>query len=182
MLYPDAVSTALLVIDMQEKLVPVMQRSEECVNRMRLLLQVAALLEMDAIVTEHCSDKIGKTVPAIGELFSPTWPIVEKKSFSCFGNSDFRATLGRKKRRGLIVCGIESHVCVFQTVADAIEAGYQVLVAADAIASRSTRDMEPACQAMRDIGATLLSSESIVFMLLKSADHPQFRPVAKLVK
>ncbi len=182
MKYPDSSSAALLVIDMQEKLVRVMHRAEECIGRTRILLQSAALLKMDSIITEHCPNKIGRTVSSISETLFPSWPIVEKTSFSCFGDAHFRAVVSQKKRQTLIVCGIESHVCVLQSVCDAIDAGYQVVVATDAVTSRSPRDMEPACRFMRDQGAILLSSESIIFMLLKSAEHPRFRAVAKLIK
>ena len=115
-------------------------------------------------------------------LLPENTPLIEKTSFSCYGESKFRTALKSKSRKTLIVSGIEAHVCVQQTVMDLLAAGYEVIVAADALSSRNPENCRLALASMRHAGAFVTSSEAIVFMLLKDAKHPDFREISKLVK
>jgi len=182
MFFPSAETAVLLLIDMQEKLVKAMNSSEQCLARQKIMLEAANILSMDAIITEQYPQGLGHTVPELAGMFKPDWPVIEKKSFSCFGEPLFCGRLKSKPRKTLAVMGIESHVCVFQTVINALEQGYQPFVLEDAIGSRNPSDMTTALRLLRHQGAIVTTVESYLFMLMKSADHPAFRQIAKLIR
>lgn len=167
---------------MQEKLLNAMSDASKCIENHELLLKAAAILEIDAIVTEQYPKGLGNTTDELKCLLAENTPVIEKTSFSCFGESKFRTALKSKSRKTLIVSGIEAHVCVQQTVLDLLAAGYEVIVPADALSSRNSENYQLALASMRQAGAFITSSESVVFMLLKDAKHPNFREISKLVK
>lgn len=175
-------NTCLLVVDMQERLLKVMANSAECIEKNELLLKSAAILDLDTIVTEQYPRGLGHTADELKCLLVDDAEIIEKTSFSCCGEEKFRTTLKAKKRKNIIVCGIESHVCVQLTVLELLAGGYNVIVPADALSSRDLRNYDLALETMRDAGAFITSSESVVFMLLGDASHPKFREISKLVK
>jgi isochorismate hydrolase len=175
-------NTCLLMIDMQDRLLKVMANSPECVEKNEMLLKSAAILDLDTIVTEQYPKGLGHTADELKCLLADDAEIIEKTSFSCYGEKNFRIALKSKKRKNVIVCGIEAHVCVQQTVLELLTDGYNVIVAADALSSRDLRNYDLALETMRDAGAFITSSESVVFMLLRDAGHPKFREISKLVK
>lgn len=175
-------NTSLLVIDMQEKLLKAISGAAECVEKNELLLKVAAILDLDLLLTEQYPAGLGNTVDELKCLLPEDVTAIEKTSFSCCGESGFRTALKSRSRKNLIVCGIEAHVCVQQTVLDLLEMGYNVIVPADAVSSRDPRNCELALETMRHAGAFVCSSEALIFMLLRSARHPNFREISKLVK
>ena len=177
-----AENTALIVIDVQEKLASAMHEFEPCANRVELLLAGARELRLDTIVTEQYPKGLGNTLPRFAELLPERTPVLSKTGFSVFADPGFRRTLGTKSRRSLIFCGIESHVCVLQSVFDALERGFEVYLAADAVTSRKAADRELALRAASAAGAKVLSAEAILFMLLKDAKHPAFKAISKLVR
>ena len=178
----DTDSTALVVIDVQEKLAPAMSDFEPCANRIELLLDGARELGVDTIMTEQYPKGLGATLPRFSSHLPPDQLYLPKTGFSVFADPGFRTLLSQKRRETLIFCGIESHVCVLQSVLDALEKGFNTCLAADAVTSRKTADRELALDAARAAGALVLSSEALLFMLLKDAKHPAFKAVSKLVR
>ena len=172
----------LVTVDMQERLVPAMTGAEELVARVKILLRGAAELKISVIATEQYPKGLGPTLPEIAELFPEGTPVSAKTSFSVFGEPEFQRALGRHRPHSLIFCGIETHVCVLQSLFDAIEEGFPVILAADAVSSRKSSDVCLALEAARQAGAWVLSTESILFLLLKNSLHPSFKAVSKLIK
>ena len=172
----------LVMVDMQERLVPAMTGGEELVARVKILLQGAVELKVPVIATEQYPKGLGPTLPGISELFPEGTPVPAKTSFSVFGEPEFRTALGRRRPHTLIFCGIETHVCVLQSVFDAIEEGFPVILAADAVSSRKSSDVALALEAARQAGSWVLSTESILFLLLKNSLNPSFKAVSKLIK
>lgn len=175
-------NTALIVIDVQEKLAPAMHDFEPCANRIELLLSGANELRIDTIVTEQYPKGLGPTLPRFAALLPKSAPVLAKTGFSVFAEPAFRTALGSRNRRSLVFCGIESHVCVLQSVFDALERGYEVFLAADAVTSRKAGDRELALSAARTAGATVLSAEALLFMLLRDAGNPAFKTISRLVR
>ena len=174
--------TVLAVIDMQEKLLPVIAGNEDIADKIRRLIDGANALGVDVIVTEQYPKGLGHTAPEIAEHFLPDTPVIEKTGFSVFREPQFRTILSSKKRRNLIVCGIEADICVMQSCFDAIAAGYRVLVAANAIGSRSTTDRDLALAALRNAGALTVSVDSLLFLMLGDAKNPAFKTISRLVR
>jgi nicotinamidase-related amidase len=174
--------SCFVLIDMQEKLVGAMCEGTNYVENQELLLKTAAVLDIDCIVTEQYPKGLGNTVDELKCLLPEAAAFVEKTSFSCWGEPKFRTELKSKKRGTVVVFGIEAHVCVMQTVLDLLDEGYKVVVAADALSSRNDYNHRLALGSMRQAGAEITSSESIVFMFLKDAKHPNFREISKFVK
>lgn len=181
-MFIDPAETALIVVDMQERLAPAMSEFEECANRVELLLDGARELALDAIVTEQYPKGLGATLPRFAEKLPEGTPVVAKTGFSCFEEPAFRTSLAARSRKTLVFCGIESHVCVLQSVLDALERGFKVCLAADAVTSRKQSDRELALEAARAAGALVASSEALLFMMLRDAKNPAFKAVSKLVR
>lgn len=179
---PTAGSSRLVMIDVQERLVPAMSGFEGTGNRIKLLLNGARELAVPVVATEQYPRGLGSTLPEFSALLTPGTPVVEKTGFSVFEEPLFVEELEKNKPETLIFCGIESHVCVFQSVLDSLDAGYRAIVAADAVTSRKPEDRELALSQMRSSGALVVSSEAILFMLLRTAKHPAFKAVSKLVR
>jgi len=179
---PEINSSVLVVIDIQERLIPAMSNMDSCLAKSQIMLNAAKSLALDLIVTEQYPRGLGKTIPALKELFDHSWPIIEKTTFSCCGETQFMIELEKKKRRSIAVMGIETHVCVQQTVLDALAEGYQVFVLSDAVTSRSTVDRQVALDLMRDAGAVITTVEAYLFMLMRDAKHPQFKVISKLIR
>jgi nicotinamidase-related amidase len=180
--YPQPDSTALILIDVQEKFIPAMLDIEKYIAKMRIMLEAAKEINLDTIITEQYPQGLGSTISSLLEIFKPEWPVITKNSFSCFGESEFNKSLAAQKRKSVIIMGIETHVCVQQTAFDALNKGYQVIIPADTVTSRNAYDRELSLKLMASQGAIVTSTESILFMLLKSSKHPAFRTVSKLIK
>ena len=181
-MFIDPAETALIVVDMQERLAPAMSEFEECANRVELLLDGARELALDAIVTEQYPKGLGATLPRFAEKLPEGTPVVAKTGFSCFEEPAFRTSLAARSRKTLVFCGIESHVCVLQSVLDALERGFKVCLAADAVTSRKQSDRKLALKAARAAGVLVASSEALLFMMLRDAKNPAFTAVSKLVR
>ncbi|MCF6174281.1 MAG: hydrolase [Victivallaceae bacterium] len=179
---PKINSSALVVVDIQERLITAMAGMDICLKKSQIMLNAANSLGLDTIVTEQYPRGLGNTVPELQELFASEWAIIEKTTFSCCGETQFMIELERKKRLSIVIMGIETHVCVQQTVLDALAEGYQVFVLSDAVTSRSTEDRQVAIELMRDAGAVITTVESYLFMLMRDAKHPAFKTVSKLIR
>ena len=179
---PEIKSSVLILIDIQERLITAMSGMDSCLKKSQLMLNAAKTLKLDTIVTEQYPRGLGDTIPALKELFADKLPIIEKTTFSCCGETQFMIELEKKKRRSIAVMGIETHVCVQQTVLDALTEGYQVFVLSDAVTSRSTEDRHVALELMRDAGAVITTVEAYLFMLMRDAKHPSFKTISKLIR
>ena len=171
-------STSMLcVIDVQERLVPAMADGDVVVARCRRLAEGARLLGVPAVLTEQYRQGLGATVPALAELLPPP---LEKLSFSCCGAEGFAAAIAAGFGQ-IVLCGLETHVCVAQTALDLLAEGYAVFLAVDAISSRHAIDRDVALRRLVAAGAVPTTSEAVLFEWCRSASHPQFQAVRKLV-
>lgn len=170
-----------MVIDIQEKLFPLMDRHEALLKKCSQLIEGLKILGVPLLVTEQYPKGLGST---IGEISSMTFsfPVVEKMAFSC---CDEPAVLGNpalKNRKTVIVFGIEAHVCVLQTTIDLMDAGYQAVVVADCISSRNREDKQLAVERMRSEGAVITSCESILLELARVSGTDEFKAISRLIK
>lgn len=173
----------LVLIDAQEKLCRVMPDFEKTTaKKIVQMLEAARIMGTGTVVTEQYPKGLGATLPVIREALSPITPIIEKTSFSCWGCEDFHKAVQAIRPRYLILIGMETHVCVQQTALDALEEGFRVVVAADAVCSRRQEDRMTALAHMRARGITVSTVESIVFDWLRDANHPHFKEVSTLFR
>ena len=173
--------TVLVVIDVQGKLAHLMHEKEELFKNVRVIIQGAQILEVPILLTEQYPQGLGPTIPEIAELLGETEPI-EKTAFSCCGEKTFNEAFANLGRRQALLVGIETHVCVWQTVYDLLESEYEVHVAADAVSSRNPVNKDIGLQRMRGAGAKITCVESALFELMRVAEGPQFKAVSKLLK
>jgi len=179
MLTPD--NTTLIVIDVQEKLSLVMHEKERFLENLKKLIQGAQILGIPIILTEQNPKGLGPTIPEVAQLLPDHQPIA-KFSFSCCGDGRFNQQLEGLGRRKVLLAGIETHVCIYQTSMDLISSGYEVQVVADAVASRTAENKQIGLEKVRSEGASLTSTETALFELLKVAEGAKFKEIVKLVK
>ncbi len=173
--------TILVVVDVQEKLLPVIHRKEETAANIIKLIRGAQVLEIPLILTEQYPKGLGKTVPEIAELIPGIEPL-EKTSFSCYRDAGFRSRLDASGRKQVLICGIECHVCIYQTAIDLKAAGYEVQVVADAVSSRTAENRETGLNLMRQMGVVITGTETALFELLKVAEGDKFKAISRIVK
>jgi len=180
-LVPD--QCALIVIDIQEKLLPPIFEKERLVRNAQLLIRLAGVLKIPTLLSTQYSRGLGNTVPGIASLLPDTDPI-EKSAFSCFGSEVFCSALKRLpgNRSTVILCGMESHICVAQTALAALREGYLVHVASDAVSSRTEWNWKIGLDRMRAGGALISSTEMVIYEALSSAGTPAFRDMLKYLK
>ncbi len=177
-----AASEAILVlVDVQERLFPHMAEREMLERTLPILLAGLRVLEVPLLVTQQYTRGLGPTIPLLQEAVGPQ-EIIEKIAFSCCDEERFAARLAAAGRRQVILAGIEAHVCVLQTAVDLAALGYRPVVAADCVSSRRTQDKEVALERMRSEGATVTTSESLLFELCRYAGSDTFRAISRLVK
>lgn len=179
MLKPE--DTTLLLIDIQGKLAELMHEKESLYQNLRRLTLGAKALAIPILWMEQIPDKMGPTITELRELLTAEQPIA-KKSFSCCGEPAFMTRLQATGRKQVLVAGIEAHVCVFQTVADLVNLGYEPHVATDAVSSRTPANRQTGLDRTRYAGGQLTSVESALFEMMRSADHPAFRDILKIVR
>jgi len=172
----EADRCALLVVDIQEKLLPPIFQKEQLVRNSQLLIRLAGILKMPTIVSTQYAKGLGNTVPEIASLLPGTQPI-DKHMFSCFGSDVFCSTLKRLRdnRNTVLLCGMESHICVTQTALGALREGYLVHVASDAVSSRTEWNWKIGLERMRAAGAVISSTEMMIYELLRSSGEPAFK-------
>ena len=170
-------SSVLCVIDVQERLVPAVADGDVVVDRCRRLAEAARLLGVPAVLTEQYRKGLGAPVPPLAEVLPPP---LEKLSFSCCGAERFAKAIPETAGQ-LVLCGLETHVCVAQTALDLLAEGYAVFLAIDAISSRHVIDRDVALRRLEAAGAVPTTSEAILFEWCRTASHPQFQAVRKLV-
>ena len=173
--------TALVIIDVQEKLSRVMHEKEKLFENLQKLVKGVKLLNIPIIITEQNPNGLGPTVSEIAPLLPDTKPVT-KFSFSCCGEEPFLRQLEMLNRKQVLLAGIETHVCVYQTAVDLIEAGYEVHTVVDCVSSRTLENKNLALDKMKSEGANLTSVEIALFELLKTAANPKFKELSKIVK
>ncbi|MEA3462369.1 MAG: hydrolase [Bacteroidota bacterium] len=174
-------NAAGLLIDIQERLFPHMDQKEALLKRCTLLIEGLQVLNIPLLTTEQYPKGLGGTVKELAALLDQD-PVIEKIAFSCCGEPAVMKTEVMRTRKTVIVCGIEAHVCVLQTVIDLVEAGYEAVVVVDCISSRNPEDKRVAVERMRAEGAVITTSESILFELARVAGTDEFKAISKLVK
>src|SRR5690242_11356477 len=180
MLRPE--DCALCVIDLQEKLLPAIWEKERVINNSQLLIRLALMLEMPVLASTQYKKGLGETVPEIAQLL-PDVSFVDKLEFGCFGNGDFCSSVATLAGRNtLLVCGIEAHICVTQTVLGALNSGNVVHVAADAVSSRTELNWKIGVERMRDAGAVISSTEMMMYELMGRSGTPVFKEMLKHLK
>ena len=173
--------TALVLIDIQEKLAPAMHNKEALFNNLKKMVKGARLLGLPILWAEQNPAGLGPTVPEIAELLPDQRPL-SKFSFSCCGSEEFMQDLKAVNRKNMLVAGIEAHVCVYQTVADLIYRQFDVQVVADAVASRTPENKHIGLEKSKEAGAGITGTETVLFELLKEAKGDRFKEIINLVK
>ncbi|MFO1021082.1 MAG: hydrolase [Planctomycetales bacterium] len=176
----DRRRSLLLLVDMQEKLLPLIPVAEKTTRNCRKLLEGAGLFEVPISATEQYKKGLGPTTEPLRSLLGN---VPDKLRFSCAEVLEWPAAHGRDDgRTQVVICGIEAHVCVMQTALDLVSQGYQVFVVADAVASRGKLDWEIALRRLSDSGVTLITTESVLFEWCECSSDPQFKALSALVK
>jgi nicotinamidase-related amidase len=161
--------SVLVVVDIQKKLLPPIFQKEQLVHNAKLLIRAAGVLKIPAVVSTQYAKGLGKTVPEIASLL-PETEAIDKDKFSCFGSDVFCTLLKRLpgNRNTLLLCGMESHICVMQTALAALREGYLVHVASDAVSSRTEWNWKIGLERMRAAGAVISSTEMMIYELMRS--------------
>jgi nicotinamidase-related amidase len=171
---------SLLVIDVQERLMPVIYEKETVIRNINTLIRGAEILGIQTIFTEQYPKGLGNTC---SDIVIPPYAVVhEKNSFSCMLNEGIDRSLKLHSTTEIILCGAESHICVLKTALDAIKEGYTVHVVADAVSSRTTANKTIALERMKQGGAFLVSVEMILFMMIDQAGTKEFKSISNLIK
>lgn len=178
----SAERSLLFLVDLQEKLLPALHEYDTIVDQCRLMIRAARVFELPMILTEQYPKGLGPTVSAITEMLpSDGVDPIAKTLFSGY-TPEVREDLQTADREQIIVVGIESHVCVQQTVLDLLRVDYKVWVCADAVGSRRPNDREMALHRMRQEGAFITTTESAIFELARQAGTDQFKKILEIVK
>lgn len=173
---------ALVVIDIQEKLLPPIFEKDRLVRNSQLLIRLANVLSLPVLATTQYSKGLGNTVPEIASLM-PAVQSLDKLEFGCFGNGEFCSQIARLSGRNtLLLCGMETHICVLQTALGALNQEHPVHVAADAVSSRTELNWKLGLQRMRDAGAVISSTEMMIYELLGRSGSPEFKEMLKYLK
>lgn len=179
---PTRQNTGLLVIDVQEKLIKLVDRYTDVLNAIQKVIKGFQILGIPILVTEQYPEGLGPTMPALKSYLGDASKYFSKTTFSCLGESKIKETILATHADYWVIIGIEAHVCVLQSTADLIAAGKHVIILNDAITSRSIFDYSTAIAEMRDMGARITSSETILFELLGDSKNPEFKAISQLIK
>lgn len=173
--------TALIVIDVQGKLSKIMHESVEIIQNLEALIQGAQLLDIPILWLEQYPKGLGQTTEAVQQHLSSEQPI-EKMTFSAYKTEEFKQQLQQLNKKSLLVTGIESHVCVYQTVQDLLKTNYEVELVTDCISSRTLANKNVGIEKMTSLGAKITSVEMALFELMQTAEHPKFKEISNLIK
>jgi len=171
----------LVVVDVQGRLATLMYQKDEFFRNVKRMIEAAKVLDIPILWNEQLPDKLGATVPEVAESLVGMAPLV-KSTFSCCGNDNFMARLKPLRRKQVLLVGMETHVCVYQTVLDLIPLGFEVHLIADAVSSRSPENRQVGIDAIRDLGACVTSVEMSLFEMLRVAQGDKFKQIIQIVK
>lgn len=174
----DTNNSILVIIDIQEKLVKAASNGEKTIINTSKISQAAQILSIPVIITEQYPKGLGATVESItgSDAF-----IIEKSSFSAFKEPEFEQKIKSLNRKQVILCGIETHICVLQTAIDLYKNGYEVYVLKDCVSSRSEEEQNSGLELLKQYGIKVITVEIALFQWLKSSKHPQFKDIQKLI-
>jgi len=174
-------NTALIIVDAQEKLMQVMGNPDRVRDRIVKLLHLARLFSIPVVLTEQNPKLLGPTIPAVKTAL-PEYDPIEKLDFDCCNVDLFNTRLQEKALRNIILTGVETHICIFQTCVSLLERGYTVHVPHHAVDSRTADNWDIGLSLMRETGAYITSAETIIFQILKLAGTTEFKEMLKIVK
>lgn len=180
-LTPDHKNTLLLIIDVQEKLFNAMPDKDELLDNLLKIVKAFNILEIPLIFFEQNPKGLGSTIETLKSEIKNA-PVFEKKTFSACYNTEFMNVLKQLHTKNIILCGIESHVCVFQTGRDLIEKGYNIHILQDGVSSRKELDKETGIKRLELMGGIPTTIETTIFDLLQTCGRQEFKPILKLVK
>jgi len=170
---------ALLIIDIQEKIIRPIFNKDSIIKNIKKLINAYQILEENIFISEQNPLKLGVTIPELSPVAE--FRKFEKMEFSLANIQEFLKELKNKKITNLIVCGIETHICIQQTALDCLQKGFEVFLVSDAMSSRNMVDHEIALQRMIQKGAILTTTESIIFELCKTADRKEFKEIRNII-
>lgn len=173
--------TVLVIVDVQGKLAQIMYEKELLFESLQKMIRGTKVLAIPIIWMEQIPEKLGPTVPEVAGLLEGLHPIA-KNSFSCCGSELFMTALRELGRKQVLIAGIETHICVYQTTMDLTNMGYEVQVVTDAVSSRTVRNKEVGLARIKEAGGSLTSMETALFELLRVAEGEKFREILKIVK
>lgn len=177
----DKSDTALVIIDIQDRLAAVMKVKDEVIKNCLHLIELSKMLNIPIIVTEQYPKGLGYTVAEIKEQL-PSYQPVEKLTFSCCEEPNFLNEIKKLNKRTIILTGMETHICVLQTCIGLLREGYHVHLVRDAVCSRSKENWKTGVEFMRDAGAVVTCTETVLFQLLKVAGTEEFKAISKRIK
>ncbi len=175
--YLNKDEAVLLIIDIQDRMLPVIDKADKVSQKNEVLIEAAKLLGVPIIFTEHNAEGLGHTVDQLSQKATEA-KVFHKTTFSAC-NKEFLAYLDATNRNKIIVTGTESHVCVFQTVRSLLDKGFYVFLVEDAVGSRAEMNLNNAISQMKDMGAVITNTETAVFDLLKESNTPEFKTLLK---
>jgi nicotinamidase-related amidase len=172
----------LAVVDIQEKLLPRIDHKERVIRNSQLLIRLANIVSLPVVLTTQYCKGLGTTVVEIASLLPDVWPM-DKLEFGCFANGEFCSAISvLANRNTLLVCGIETHICIMQTVLGALNQGMNVHVAADAVGSRTELNWKLGLERMREAGAVISSTEMMIYEVLGKSGSPAFKEMLQYLK
>ncbi len=176
--------TALIVCDIQEKILAPIWEKERLIRNSQLLIRLAGILQMPVLPTTQYTKGLGAIVPEIASLLPPDIRTYDKTEFSCFGSDEFCSAVRAlpRHRNTLLICGMETHICVMQTVLGALEQGYLVHVPSDAVSCRDEWNWKIGLERMKTAGAIISSTEMAMYELLGNSGSPAFKEMLKYLK
>jgi nicotinamidase-related amidase len=176
-------SCALMVVDIQARLMPVINGREEVTRNSALLMKAAEVMKIPIVATTQYAARIGELLPEVQVELGGVVPL-DKMEFDCFANQTIKERIKQLPREinTLIICGVETHICIYQTVLGALQSGYRVWVPADAVSSRTVRNYETGLARIKELGATVGNTEMIIYELLHRAGTPEFKELLPFLK
>ncbi len=179
--FPSTDESILIIIDIQERLVNAMRVKDSVIGNCLHLIELAKMIAMPVLVTEQYPKGLGRTIEAIKKAV-PDYQPIEKVSFSCCGEQGFVNKLRALKRKTIIMTGMETHVCVLQTCVHLLNEGFNVHIVKDAVCSRTKENWNTGVEYMRNAGAVISCTETVLFQLLKVAGTEEFKAISKRIK
>ena len=174
-------NTLLVIVDIQERLAPAMDKRKKVTQNCLHLIEGARLLDLQIVVTEQYPKGLGHTVAELRDAL-PVYEPLEKMTFDCCKSSNFVDHVAGTGKKQIILTGMETHVCVLQTCTSLLQEGYTVHLVRDAVCSRSKENFKMGIEFMRDAGAVITGTETVLFQLLEKAGTQEFKTISKRVK
>ena len=172
--------SGLLIIDVQKKLMEVMGQKQKVIDNINRFIYLSKLFDLPVILTEHYSKWLGPTLPAIAETL-PSYDPIHKMHFNCCDADAFNKRLDSEGLKNIIVTGVESHICIFQTCVSLVERGYNVHIPQDAVDSRTDENWRVGIGLMEKAGALITSTEAVIYQILKKAGTKEFKRMLRVM-